>query len=320
MATLLNIKSVFEQIAAQHPLINAFGWGPDININSSKDQSYPLLHVIPQPSVARTNVISHSLYVLCVDLVRTDNEPELTQVWSDTQSILLDIRNIFAQPTSDMEWIGLIGDPTLTPVLEQHRDRFSGYAMTINLETDSSLCSLVGFSPCINISDCFPSITGITGPTGPQGEQGVTGPQGEQGPTGIDGAIGPTGLVGNTGPQGNTGPTGEGIQGVTGSTGPTGIQGPTGPEGPTGIVVQSIGYTLPNTGWTGSTGMYEYTVTDPLVFSNNIVEIIVDRNYADIAANARFFNEIISTTGQYTVYAKKIPISDILYTRNLYST
>jgi hypothetical protein len=164
-------------------------------------------------------------------------------------------------------------------------------------------------------------VTGLRGPTGPRGATGprgitgATGAQGEAGPQGDNGATGPSGPTGATGPTGITGPTGP--CGIPGEMGPTGVMGPTGPTGPAG----STGINGP-LGSTGATGLRGPTgprgATGPqailqprrfisskpnilngviTVTDENTVGANVTLNTAAIAADADFFNALLTQIG-----------------------
>lgn len=225
MATnsLSSLQLVFKALVDAHPQVKSFSWGSDINLDSSKEVGYPLIHVIPQQTVASRNVTTHTLYVLCVDLVRIDDEDQLNVVWSDTQGILLDLKKWFQNTPEGFDWLTTIGDPVLVPVLEDYRDRFSGFAMTIQIQMDETLCAGIGFDSCFPIGNPFPN------PRGPivVQEDGVS----------IVSDLSTLNFVGATvSDDGN----GKATVTITGGSGTTGTSGTSGTSGSNGQTVNTI--------------------------------------------------------------------------------
>jgi len=132
--SLNQLKNYWNVLALAHQQVRSFGWGPSLDLTSLISTQYPLVHIIPSSTSIGLNVSTHTLTVLCVDLVRMDDFQMLDEVWSDTQQILTDFRTHFLYSAPD--WISLLGDPSLTPVLEDYRDRYSGWQMTITLQVD----------------------------------------------------------------------------------------------------------------------------------------------------------------------------------------
>lgn len=255
--SIIQVKQLFSEIASAHAQIAEFGFGPDLQLSSEDDSRYPLLHVVPQSTVIQQNVVTHTLTVLCVDIVRRDDSQMLSEVWSDTQQILIDVKKILSNPPSGINWFNVTNNPSLEPVLEDRKDSFSGWAMTLQLQVDLSEgnCDLPLFDLAICGSFPYPwNPGGGGGPTGPVGPGGATGPTGPTGSTGPAGATGNTGSTGPTGPTGNTGATGSGSTGPAGATGATGADGVTGPTG--SGTTGATGPTGPagSIGATGSTG------------------------------------------------------------------
>lgn len=143
MAISLNqLKDYWKNLALAHNQVKSFSWGTNLDLTSDSSIEYPRVHVIPVSTNLALNAATHTLNVLCIDLVRIDDFEQLDEVWSDTQQILTDLKNhfVFQAP----EWVSLDGNPTLTPVLEDYRDRFSGWQMSIVLQVDTDFgdCSL----------------------------------------------------------------------------------------------------------------------------------------------------------------------------------
>lgn len=132
--SLNQLKNYWSTLALSHQQVRSFGWGPSLDLTSRIETQFPFIHIIPTSSSIGLNVVTHTLTVLCVDLVRMDDFEQLDEVWSDTQQVLTDFKSHFIY--SAPEWVSLIGEPTLTPVLEDYRDRYSGWSMVIQLQVD----------------------------------------------------------------------------------------------------------------------------------------------------------------------------------------
>jgi hypothetical protein len=130
--TLNQIKNLFQEIATQHPNIASFSWGA--NLQLTQVEAFPLLHVIPVSISLESNVNTYTLTLLCVDQVPQDNWSILDEVWSDTQQVLVDIKRYFLYE-APLEY-SVLGNPTMQPVLEDWLDRFSGFQMSLQLQTD----------------------------------------------------------------------------------------------------------------------------------------------------------------------------------------
>lgn len=275
MTSISTVQQLFENYCSAHQQIAGFSWGPTIELSSTDRTLYPLLHIVPISSQSLSNVTNHTLSILCVDLVRSDDNEMLNDVWSDTQQILLDIKKFFQNTPPGLEWIALTGDPTLVPVLEDQKDRFSGWQMTMTVNVSEASCP--ESAPVFDMSICasWPSQGfggGATGPQGPQGDQGPQGPQGDQGLQGVQGTNGTIGINGVQGPQGDQGP--QGPQGTNGTIGINGVQGPQGDQGPQGV---QGGINIETYEWQilfyGTLSNTSYKVATNLSFSGTVLEI-----------------------------------------------
>ncbi len=135
--SLNQLKNYWKALSLAHDQVKDFSWGPQLDLTSRIETQFPFVHVIPTSTVIGLNVNTHTLTVLCVDLVRMDDFEMLDDVWSDTQQILTDLKQhwVFSAPT----WSSLVGEPNLIPVLEDYRDRYSGWQMTIQIQVDLDL-------------------------------------------------------------------------------------------------------------------------------------------------------------------------------------
>lgn len=230
MITINNTKDIFESIAIAHAQLKSFSFGPIETLDQLKQQEYPALHVLPGEARVRFNTKLQRFTVLCVDISRYNDNGMLTEVWSDTQTILKDIARLLDSVRDD---ITIEGEPVMVPVKEGSRDSYSGWSMTITLQLPESIgaCDVpVGPIPCVSLPgpEAWASNSswgsGPQGPQGPAGSGGTgSGTQGPQGPQGIEGAQGP-----------------QGIQGSSGSSGTQGFQGPVGFQGSTTLRVVQV--------------------------------------------------------------------------------
>ena len=235
MAQSLNtVKKLFESISNAHSQIQGrYTMGSDLDL-SSKELKYPRIHIIPQQSQVNLNVVTHTLFIMCVDIARKDDNEMLNEVWSDTQQILIDYVKLIRSYDGDPAWFDLIGEPTMVPILEDYRDRFTGFGMTMQLQVDLTVgdCDIPVFDPEICGSSQYPFVVAPTGPQGGVGRQGFQGFQGLQGLQGLQGFQGNQGNQGFQGFQGLQGPIGnqglgfQGNQGFQGNTGQAGSGAP----------------------------------------------------------------------------------------------
>jgi hypothetical protein len=140
------VKLLFSDFANRHTQVQGFGFGPGLDLenilsntanNPDENKGYPLLYVIPTgaPSVG-LNIITYTLNILCVDIVRLDDVRMMDEVMSDTFQVLNDLDR-YLRFTTEHYWFSLGNDPNIQPVLQDYRDRFSGGAMTLQLQVDN---------------------------------------------------------------------------------------------------------------------------------------------------------------------------------------
>lgn len=133
---------LFQNIATAHHMIADFGFGDlfEINGNIKDGLKYNLLWVVPLESIITEQTVQRRYRVIVLGLVQKD-QSNRNEVWSDTEKIASDVIKIFRNESDDYS---LIGDPTLTPVQEQHGDWVAGYecVMTIETEFASNYCDI----------------------------------------------------------------------------------------------------------------------------------------------------------------------------------
>ncbi|WP_212005745.1 hypothetical protein [Chitinophaga sp. HK235] len=88
--TLNNLIDLLQKYAVGHQQINDFGYGNISGIGAKgRDQVYPLMWVVLNPSRYQGKEMNYSLQIVFADLIYEDGKNEL-EVWSDQQSIALD--------------------------------------------------------------------------------------------------------------------------------------------------------------------------------------------------------------------------------------
>lgn len=214
--SLISIDNLFSSIFQAHPQINGrYEMGPDLNL--SEQLEYPRIHIVPQSLVVNQNIVTHTLYMMCIDIAKQDDNEMVKEVWSDTQQILIDVVKFIRSYNGDPGWFDIANDPSMTPILEDYKDRFTGHGMIVQLQVDlTGPCDIPIFNPdiCGFVPRYFTG-SGFQGFAGAQGPQGLRGFQGQIGVQGNSGE----GVQGNTGPQGNVGDIGpQGVQGQVGNS------------------------------------------------------------------------------------------------------
>lgn len=239
--SLISIDNLFSSIFQAHPQINGrYKMGPDLNL--SEQLEYPRIHIVPQSLVVNQNIVTHTLYMMCIDIAKQDDNEMVKEVWSDTQQILIDVVKFIRSYNGDPGWFDIANDPSMTPILEDYKDRFTGHGMIVQLQVDlTGPCDIpifnpdiCGFVPRYFTGQGFQGFAGTQGPQGLRGLQGQIGVQGNSG-EGVQGNTGPQGNVGDIGPQGFQGQIGSGVQGFQGFQGFQGLQGLQGRQGLQGI-------------------------------------------------------------------------------------
>jgi|SRR5579863_2601550 len=142
-ATLNNLKQILLHIAEGHSQVNSFGWGEEYDISSVTVENYPLLWVLPLPSVINEQAILYKFRLGYFDLVDADQTNE-TEVQSDAINVLRDFMYIL-RDGYDLE---VIFGATVTPFTEKYNDRTSGWYidMSINVLQSYGACD----APYIN--------------------------------------------------------------------------------------------------------------------------------------------------------------------------
>lgn len=225
-SSINKIDLLFKSIFAAHPSIQGrYRMGPDLDL-SSNELDYPRIHIVPVSSSINQNLTVHRLSIMCVDIAKQDDNEMIKEVWSDTHSILEDVVKFIRAYTGDPGWFDITNNPQTQPILEDYRDRFTGHAMTLDLQVDlTGPCDV----PLFDVQICGYLPTWF--PNGPQGQSGRTGPQGPQGFQGNDG-LGSQGFQGPIGFQGSIGAQGfQGLEGLQGFQGRQGFQGILGTDG-----------------------------------------------------------------------------------------
>jgi len=208
--SLVSIDNLFSSIFQAHPQINGrYEMGPDLKL--SEELQYPRIHIVPQSLVVNQNIVTHTLYIMCIDIAKQDDNEMIKEVWSDTQQILIDVVKFIRSYDGDPGWFDIANDPSMTPILEDYKDRFTGHGMIVQLQVDlTGPCDIpifnpdiCGFVPRYFTGSGFQGFAGAQGPQGLRGFQGQIGVQGNSG-QGVQGNVGTTGLQGVQGQVGNS--------------------------------------------------------------------------------------------------------------------
>jgi hypothetical protein len=145
-ATLQQLSNYFYNIAQADDFIKGYYFGPKWDINENSEPVYPLLAVIPQPSVLKRDNMSFVFDLYCVDLNKKD-VANRTSISSDCLQTLLAIKaymnkdfssEIFTQVDSDLE-----------PQWEMLDDDVSGWRMRLVVDIDwlENVCIEPGLVP-----------------------------------------------------------------------------------------------------------------------------------------------------------------------------
>lgn len=143
--TLNNIIGMFTQIAAEHKMINSFGYGPvgDINIDSPV---MPHMFVVPIDSTVRDHTIDLTYDIHVFDLVKK-GDLNRNEVHSDTFQTLLDIKAFI---NKNLLWDTVNSyDSDIEPLWEFADDESTGHKMTLRmqLDWDANVCNIPGMFP-----------------------------------------------------------------------------------------------------------------------------------------------------------------------------
>ena len=189
--TINKIKSIFEDIANRHYMINDYGFGPSYNIGAEKPMKYPFLWIEPTNTRVTTGkgnsqgveYYTFNMYVL--DKINKGDD-NFTDTSSDCDYIS---KTIFAELDQHPYYIDLDmsidGDFSGEPVYEQTEDNSNGWmtSFTIKLPLRYSPCNdpiipIMGYTVSLPTGSSIFEITyfGPTGATGIAGATGATGP------------------------------------------------------------------------------------------------------------------------------------------------
>lgn len=182
------IKSIFEDIANRHHMINDYGFGPSYNIGADKPMLYPFLWIEPVNTRVVTGkgnsqgVEFYTFNMYVMDKINK-GDPNYIETSNDCDYIS---KTIFAELDQHIYYIDLDlsieGDFTSEPVYEQTEDNSNGWMTTFTLKLP------LRYSPCNDPMDPLMGYTmslaspgsntymityyGPTGPTGPPGSGG----------------------------------------------------------------------------------------------------------------------------------------------------
>lgn len=83
------------------------------------------------------------------------------------------------------------------------------------------------------------------------------------------------------------------------------------------IVVTPV--VVSNTGWTLVSGIYQKSISNPLIFNTSVVYIIPENDDLDIVLNAKIYPKTLSGNGIVTIYAKVLPTASFTVTLNIFN-
>lgn len=129
--TLKVLNSIFEDIATNHALINAYGLGDPWEITAETVQYYPLFWVEVLPGTFGSNLITYNFRLMVCDLVHKDESNEL-DVQSDTIQVLWDIVKLLKDNYEDF-FFDLSTSNTATPFTEEFDDEVTGWYLDISI-------------------------------------------------------------------------------------------------------------------------------------------------------------------------------------------
>lgn len=88
--TLKQLLNKIESFANSHGQVRDFGVGSYYKVDTVAQRGYPLLWVTPQPSYIKGNSLQLTLHIMIADIIDGE-ESNLTDVWTDTLSIAVDL-------------------------------------------------------------------------------------------------------------------------------------------------------------------------------------------------------------------------------------
>lgn len=97
---------------------------------ATKDEKYPLVFVVPSPSVPSMNVVNFTVEIQCFDLLK-DDRSNVNDVLSETWLILNDIYQFFNgnHPSIDISVL-----PTFNPLNNFDLDYVAGWSASFDFE------------------------------------------------------------------------------------------------------------------------------------------------------------------------------------------
>lgn len=320
------IISIFRDLALRHKMINDFIVGEKYDIGASNPLKFPYLWLSYDQSVisgainSNAQTITYVMQVAVMDKIKK-GDSNYDNILSDTHYIL---STIISEMTQHQYYanlnIKLDGDIIFNAAQEFSDDNSNGWIATFRLKVpmrytycNSPIEPITGYQTSYKDGISTYRLQGAQGPQGFQGSIGFQGFQGFQGQIGLRGFQGSQGLQGFQGISGSNGF--QGFQGSQGFQGPQGFQGN---QGPDLDITQITGLKLGTSSWFGSSPNFGLTVSNSNILSTSIVEIIFDRADEDIAAAAQFYSQVDSSVGEFTIFARNIPTSEIGYTLNIY--
>ena len=200
--TLTKIKSIFEDIANRHLMINDYGWGPSYNIGNDRPLKLPYLWIEPVSTKVQTgagNSQGVEYYTFTMFVMDKINKGDAN--YQDTSSDCDYIsKTIFAELDQHPYYVDLDlsidGTFDGQPAYESQDENSNGWMTTFTLKLP------LRYSPCndpidplmtYTISLASPGTNTYTityfGPTGPAGATGAQGPPGATGSGGGGGEI-----------------------------------------------------------------------------------------------------------------------------------
>jgi hypothetical protein len=147
--TLDNIVNYLQNFATNHKQVGGFYYGALYDINDWNGINYPLLGVVPQPSIIHKGWIELKLDCYMVDKI-TQCDENRPQVLSDCFYTLLDLN---AYITKDFSvWLLPSQDNDIKPLYENFDDYVGGWVMTLVIQLDyiGNVCTIPGVSTDTN--------------------------------------------------------------------------------------------------------------------------------------------------------------------------
>jgi len=146
-----------QTIANRHKQINSFGIGTieqmiyltqevdkKDNTENFNAPKYPLMFVIPQPSIVAENFNEYSLNIVITDIMNAKNYDTQVDLWSETyqmaQDVMAQYKYAVSQSQGDYEDVYDISLPiTCTPFSEGYDDLLVGWSFVLTLQVDQPL-------------------------------------------------------------------------------------------------------------------------------------------------------------------------------------